>query len=553
MFHVEQLALALVSAAAIAAAEPTVGYSLKFEDDEYAEPVEEASATEPAPELTPSPAPVDEETAEEVVEVEPEETELKRYPEQNLPLATSDADVARCVEAGMVDLLLGWEESAQRHFEAAIVHGVHPDSECMLAHIGMIMSVPDARLKEENRNKLMEKIDVVAATPVEQFYLATFLKLISREHDAAANDFAERATRYRADTFSAAWAIMLLHCADVGYDDTGRPNMHQARALELAEQFYQQYPEDALICYVRAYIEESAPKISEQALEASAKASQLLPGHPMPQLLHGHLLYRSERAAESVPYFRKAAELAAGAELQPLQERLRMIARLYESTALWSAWRDEEALETRKAMNAVAVDSTCMKTPLMVLLRWEANTLPLRILIRREEAPTVTEIRAAATAATPSPALPGEDTVLKVRNCLRAALYARARMKSGDVQSAQKSLCLAQEALAEFQDTEEDVFAQGVEFITPWYRALEACKIAVLVAGSEVYPDPDEFWKKVAASSMRPGTMLLPPPVPKRCGENPNPKPAASAPSKSAGGHKNSTKNTRKRNRKRRR
>jgi hypothetical protein len=56
---------------------------------------------------------------------------------------------------------------------------------------------------------------------------------------------------------------------------------------------------------------------------------------------------------------------------------------------------------------------------------------------------------------------------------------------------------------------------------------LEACKLAVLVASSEVYPDPDEFWKKVASGAMRPGTMLLPPPVPERCGEKPAPQPEA--------------------------
>lgn len=544
MFHVEQLPLLLVAAAAYVTAAP-VESGISFEDDEDAVLVEEAPAppAESAAPITPA-APV--ETAEPPAEAAPAEQaktapaetlkedkpavavtavpegaqEIK-YPALDLPLATVSPEVARSVEAGMIDLLLGWEESACRHFIAAIAAGAEPDAESMLAHCGVIIAVPDARLKEENRAELEAKIDTIPATPVEQFYLSTFLKLISREHIGAAEDFATRAERYRADAFSAAWAIMLLHCADIGYDIKGNTNHYQKRALELAQQAYAVHPQNPLICYVRAYIEESAPQVSQEALQAASEALKQLPGHPMPYLLMGHLLYRSERAAEAVPYFRKAAELASMAEIEPGQERLKMTALLYESTALWSSYQDEAALASRRAMNAEKVDASMLGTPVMVLRRWEANTLPLRILIRREVPPTVMEIRAAVKAATPSPALPGDDAVLVARDCLRAALYARARVKTGDSNSAQKSLVLAQEKLAEFDDTQESVFAQGAEFITPWYRALEACKIAVLVAGSEVYPDPDEFWKKVAGGAMRPGTMLLPPPVPERCGDKP--------------------------------
>jgi tetratricopeptide (TPR) repeat protein len=187
--------------------------------------------------------------------------------------------------------------------------------------------------------------------------------------------------------------------------------------------------------------------VSEEALQAASKALELLPGHPMPYLLMGHLLYRSERAGEAVPYFRKAVELAGKAGIEPEQERLKMTALLYESTALWSSYQDEAALATRRAMNAEKLDAGMLATPVMVLRRWEANTLPLRILIRREVAPTVVEIRAASNAATPSPALPGKDAVLVVRDCLRAALYARARVKTADRQNAQKSLALAQQKL----------------------------------------------------------------------------------------------------------
>ena len=461
-------------------------------------------------------------------------------PAVSLPLSAKNPEVKQLIEAGFTDLILGWEESACVHFAKAIELGEATDNRHLMAYCGMMLAAPERGTKDANRMILMEHLGKVPCTPVELFYLNTFLKLMGGDVEGAAQDFDSRASKYRRDTFSALWAIMLHHCCEVGYDVLNRANKHQARALEMAEKLVQEQPQNALAHYVRAYIEEAAPELSEGALKAAQKAAGDIPQHPMPQLVYGHLLYRKGLVKEAVPYLQLAVKNASKSEIKEEQNRQKMIARLYESTALWSARREEEALATRRAMNAVPVNQSALSAGAVVLHRWEANTLPLRVLILRATPPTLGEIKAAFDAATPNPPLPNDEAVLLVRDCLQAALYARARVAQNNIKYAQKSLELANQAFEKFEDTRDKVFSQGPEFVTPWHRAREACRMATLAAGAAIYPDDDNFWKKVAEAEALPTTMLLPPPVPMQYGPEPEKvSPPKSTPKKAAKKSKN--------------
>lgn len=468
-------------------------------------------------------------------------------PALNIPMATENAAVKEEIERGMVDMLMGWEESAQLHFARAIQAGSSTENMSLMAYCGMMLMSATAGEKEANRMHLQEYIETVPTTPVELFYLNTFLRLASGDVKGAAEDFAERAERFKRDKFSALWACMLFHCVEEGYDITGHPNPYQEKALKIASALYAEYSDDALVCYVRAYIEEAAPQVSAEALEAAGKAVSALPQHPMPALLYGHLLYRSERVEKALPYLHTAVQLAENPEIKPEFARLKSIASLYESTALWSARKTKEALAMRRSMNAAKPDSALKDSPTGVLYRWETTTLPLRILVLKATAPDIADIKAAANAATPNPAWEKDDPALLVRDCLRAALYARARMKQNDRTSAEKSLALARESFKKFEATRDDVFKRGNQFVTPWYRAHEACRIAILAAGGDVFPDPDEFWKKVAESATRPANMLMPPPLPKQFGPEPTPQPAPKAKSKKPTSSSKKKKSSRKR------
>lgn len=488
-----------------------------------------------------------EEPNERTVEGEKNASTQLPCPALNIPMATDDAVVKQEIELGLVDMLLGWEESAQLHFARAIQAGSSTENMSLMAYCGMMLMSATAGEKDANRMYLLEYIETVPTTPVELFYLNTFLRLACGDVKGAAEDFAARAERYKRDKFSALWACMLFHCVEEGYDITGRPNPYQERALKMASALYAEYPDDALVCYVRAYIEEASPRVSPEALEAAQKAVLAMPQHPMPALLYGHLLYRSERVEEALPYLHAAAQLAENTEIRPEYARLKTIAALYESTALWSARKTKEALAMRRSMNAAPPDRALKDSPSGVLYRWETTTLPLRVLVLRATPPDIADIKAAANAATPNPAWEEDDPVLLVRDCLRAALYARARMKQNDRASAEKSLALARESFKKFEATRESVFKRGNQYITPWYRAHEACRIAILAAGGDVFPDPDAFWKKVAESATRPANMLMPPPLPKQFGPEPTPQPAPKAKPKKPTSSSKKKKSSRKR------
>ncbi|MBR5875664.1 MAG: hypothetical protein IKZ10_02390, partial [Akkermansia sp.] len=81
--------------------------------------------------------------------------------------------------------------------------------------------------------------------------------------------------------------------------------------------------------------------------------------------------------------------------------------------------------------------------------------------------------------------------------------------------------------------TRDDVFNRSNAYITPWYRAHEACSIAILAAGNAIAPDSDDFWKKIADSVRLPVHMLLPPPLPQQFGPEPPPQQTTKATSKS--------------------
>ena len=267
---------------------------------------------------------------------------------------------------------------------------------------------------------------------------------------------------------------------------------------------------------MRGYIEESSPQVGEEALEAARKAAEGLSEHPVASHLYGHLLYRSGKPAEAVPHFMQAVKLATRDDIPAWESSVLMTSRLYVSTAMWSAGMDDRARATRRAMNAMELDREHLDEPAVILQRWEAATLPLRVLLMENKYVRTGLIAAAAKAAEVRPALPGDDPVLHVRDCLRAALYVRLHAHDGNTQYAQRSLQLAEQALVRFAETREAVLARGIHYITPWIRAMEACEIAVANARAEVYTRTADMWKEVAERSVRPVTLMLPPVMPQR-------------------------------------
>ncbi len=496
MFHVEHIFPLLCC---------PVGFLLTGQSWADSSPPNNLTGTQPSSEISsvsePTPSPAKEES-----------TEPKDEPLLVLPIASSSEELKQQLTVGWQDLLMGWEESARHHFEQALRHDEH----CALAHAGLLLAFPEGKQEHiQSLQNICGEDSNVLLTPAESFYLSAFLQAANRHLEAAAREMNEHADRYRADLFATLWGIQLLHCADIGYTQEGEVRPLQAKALRRAQALYRKHPSHPLVCYLRAYLEEAAPNISAEALEAAQKAAELMPRHPMSQLLLGHLLYRSQREEEALTYFQQAASLAKAESNET--SALFLTASLYEATTLWSIGQDRKSLQLRRRLRAIPLptDRKESASPAATLLRWEARTLPLRILILRKRVPTQGEIEAAFQAATPEH--PSDiDFVLEERNCLRAALSARKKAGAGDMKEAVPFLHLAEEALTRFDATLTQAREVSPHWVTPWYRAREACLIALCTAKAEVYPSSADIWKENARQAVQPPVLLLPPPVPMR-------------------------------------
>lgn len=436
-----------------------------------------------------------------------------------LPTASSDEELKLHLALGWQDLLLGWEESAERHFNKSLER----DSHCVLARAGLMMLASSSHAEEHLQalQEQWEQENSPSLTPAEASYLSIFLKAAGRHLGEAGREMSHYADRYRADLFAALWSLQLLHCADIPYTPEGKESALQREALQRAQELFSARPHHPLVCYLRAYLEETAPIVSLEALEAAQRCAELMPWHPMPELLWGHLLYRSGREKVAIEHFRRAAQRAQ--ELFPANEESRsalvLTAQLYEATALWSTGKDRESLQLRRKLCALPLPPQNERTSQpATLLRWEIRTLPLRILVLRKQVPTQGEIDAAYRAATPTPdeASAQDDLVLEERNCLRAALSARRKARLGDMKEALRSLQLAEEALARFEKTLPRARDISAGWVTPWYRAQEACLIAVYAAKTDVYPSSADIWNENLQRAIHAPILLMPPAIPQR-------------------------------------
>ncbi len=446
------------------------------------------------------------------------------FPESSPPprlvgLATPTEECAEHIFHGLQDILLGWDESAYCRFCAA----VDADPGCALAHLGKLLtsSTTPSAAEIDTLRKLIR--DDLAMTPAESALVSTGLILLAGDRNSAAREFRQRIVKWRADTLSACWAVLLLHD---GYEESGNPRTGQKHAMELIQQLWLKHrcnhPCSAIVCYLRALVEETAPTVSEEALQSAQYAAQLLPHHPSPQLLYGHLLLRSGRVHDSIEHFRKAAELAAKLRVAqgsapdepPYVWPLEMRAHLYEATALWMDGQFDAALAARRRMNAWPLSQEQLMTQGGSLIRWEANTLPLRILVLRPELPTQSEINAAVKAATPNPPLEN-DAVLHVRDCLRFALVAKLRAKAGRDSEASRCIQAAEKSCALLREAEESARRAGA--LSSWLRACEACDIAINAAKAAAYDSTSEIWEQNLRRAARPTSLLMPPVIPQVC------------------------------------
>ncbi len=435
-------------------------------------------------------------------------------------MAGDNAECSSAIQLGIRDLLMGWDEMAHVHFRAAVA----ADEHCALAWSGLMLTDGPT---EEARNAL-ENIfaEDIPATPQESALLSTWLRLVLGEAEGAGDEFAERAAQFRNDTLSACWAIRLLH--DRYEEMDGKPRPRQQRALDIAAQLYARKPQDALVAYLRAWVEESSPSPSDDALAAARSAAEAMPTHPAAQLLCGHLLFRRGELKEAVSYLQRASECAtearknvphgtfhaAGQGTGPECGVLELRARLYESTLLWLSGETRASLQRQTELLKLAEKHTGEAGPELVLLRWEVRTLPLRLLMLSPQLPSDAQVAAATEAAVP-PGLAKDEPLRAYGDCLRFCLVARQRAAAGQRGQAQRCLSAAEERLKQLEAARDTCAEQGGPMESAWLRACDACKMALYAADAAVYPDSADIWlQNLERYQQRPTSLLMPPVLP---------------------------------------
>ncbi len=451
----------------------------------------------------------------------------------------SDNEVVRTeTQLGMRDLLMAWDEMARLHFRTA----VSADPTSPMAWCGLMLTegvTPEARAALE---QILE--GGVALTPQESALLSIFLKLVQGDRSGAGEEFARRAEVYRADVLSQCWAVFLLHD---GYERVGsrwHAMRTQKRAQDMAWKLYQQRGLDAiaekgrvwslqdeLASYMLAWVNESAPLPNDHAMWASKELSTMMPEHPSVHLLLGHHFFKLRQFSEAISCFRQASKLAEQArknvphgtleqgdgkeypvEMCPLELR----AKLYLSTVLWldgqrreSLWLQSELLRyTRNIQTELA------SAPGAVLLRWEAASLPLRLLMLDKKLPSDAQVAAASKAAVPA-VTESNDPLLDVRDCLRFCLVARQRAATGKGTQARRCIEAAEASFKRLTEARSRCEGQGAYVLSAWTRAHEACQQAIFAARAAAFPDTSEIWLNSLEDASRPASMLMPPVLPR--------------------------------------
>lgn len=427
-------------------------------------------------------------------------------------LSTDNKESKLATQNALLDLLLGWDESARMSFHKAVEHDPHN----ALAYAGLCLTNPQ---EIAYREKLKEIFDVSSTRllPHESFYIESLLKLSAGHYSVACQDFCKRADLFRGDKVANVWAVILLHSADLAYHpETGQASSTQSEAIRRISKLAGDFPDDALVAYARAYIEQSAPEVSGDALAAALQSVEAFPNHPMPHLLMGHLLSRIGQHRQSVQHFNQAAVLAAQRGLPVEHSPLWWKARLCEATALWSSGDTAQAEQLIKALNSSQVQETAILTETSILRHWECRTLPLRLLVADSRVPTQKEISTASNIATPKSDLKSNDCVLYVRDCLRASLSVRLKVHQNKWKDANHSLEIAEKAKECLDHAYESLAGESPSLITPWLRAQEACSIAVNLAKAELYKDTKQIWLDNATQAKKAPNLMLPPVIPTR-------------------------------------
>lgn len=418
-------------------------------------------------------------------------------PVLRLTVIHEDPEVSRHLNLGLQCCLLNYQEKARYHFQQAIA----ADDTCVMAHVGMLMIHPSGSPAYKHHLRALNPLlDSAILTPVEEWYLSTFLQYIAGDLQGTAAAFKQRAEVYRRDTMAACWDILLNHyAAEQG-----------GNILQRANQLTASHQDNPFAFFCRALLEEYAPCPSENAIQSARKAVELLPGNPAAHLLCAHLLRRAGRLEEAILQYQGAQKAASDdlAHISLPDAAIYRTASLGEVSVSWQAGKKLDALRRSLALTKEVQNGEGEGD---IIMQWEARTLPLRLLVLQPAAPAGAAINAAAQTCN----APDASPLKHVQNCLVAAIQTRSLAESGRLAIATQTLQKAEKHLAMLQKSADEMSRAGGLLLTCYNRAVSACSGAIFRARAALYTDSKEIWQAHLEEILsRPETRLLPPVLP---------------------------------------
>lgn len=448
-----------------------------------------------------------------------------------IPQGQDDAEASELTNQALQELLLGDQEQAFRLLTQAI--DLAPNS--LLPHAALLATglLSDATAQQEHVDHIRHLITLnPMLTPAEETAMAWLLDLARGEHNEALKKIQAHTQRYRNDVYTRCWEILLLHYAGPGYDLLGNASPDQQQAEQQAATLFSQKPDNGLSCFVRALVEEGRPTVTAEACEAAKRAAGFLPHHPIAQQLCAHMLYRAGHYENVGHYLQLAQQCLDQREQAREGESSRSLSaehsiqlRLYEATLYSTLRMEKKALALRRSLNAIPLltGENAARAD-QILLRWEAHTLPLRILFLPGVKLTSSWIKAASRAATvPDNCTisPNEQHALhSVRDCLEASLNAILFAKSKQYSKAQQHLQRAESFAKQLQEQAPAAASSHPSLKRYLTRQLEACTIAINLGKKAIHPEQADTWNAAIRDATRPPSVMLPPVIPPVCADS---------------------------------
>ncbi len=409
---------------------------------------------------------------------------------EEIVLATEKKETSRIINLALQDTLLGYDSRARANYIRAL--NLEPQSAIALCGL-MLLEQSDRSQYSQQLQQLTAIINSAdfLATPEELFYIETFLKVISGDVYGAAEDFAKRSERYRADILAACWAVSLYHSLG---------DVEKSRSL--SQRLFEKRSDNVLCSYLHCLVYETEKKIPCEIINLSRELSVAWQHHPMVLHLNGHLMYRNGMFAEARDCFCRERNIIRQ-DIQAFRIDKRDSfelhrAGLYEYA---SALKNSGPAFHMELLNEGKLEKEVLHRG-DVLYRWEVMTQPMRELVMRSTPPTAKEVRLAVQASVPHETIVDDDLCHQFSECLKSVLQVRVLVNSKRMNKANEVLEKAEQAYIRLRDSRDSFSMKSMTYTICYMRALDCAETSLNIARSLVFSDSASMWNNKVQDSL---------------------------------------------------